>query len=114
MFVRIQLLRMPGEERKFNRRRIVARIPTCRRARENAAQTSGSDGISTIGVGNVSATGGRVGEAVTVGVKVSGACAVSEAVRVSVVGTLAGEGVSVGAAEVAVSDAGVGVELNEV
>ena len=64
MLVRIQLFRMPGDERKFNRRRMVARIPTCKRARENAAQTSVSDGISIIGVGNVSTTGGKVGEGV--------------------------------------------------
>ena len=52
---------MPGDERKFKRRRMVAFIPTCNCDREIASQTSASDGISTIGVGNGSGTGDSVG-----------------------------------------------------
>ena len=49
---------MPGEERKFNRRSIVAFIPTCKREREPAAShTSILDGMATLGVAVNSITG---------------------------------------------------------
>src|SRR5687767_7417365 len=58
MFVRIQLLRIPGDERKFRRRRIVASIPTCKREREvTASHTSKTVGASDIGVAVASITG---------------------------------------------------------
>lgn len=42
---------MPGDERKFKRRRIVASIPPCNRERVSAAsQVSASGGVSTTGV----------------------------------------------------------------
>ena len=54
---------MPGEERKFNRRSIVAFIPTCKREREPAAShTSILDGMATLGVAVNSITGVRVKE----------------------------------------------------
>ena len=61
---------MPGEVRKFRRRRIVAFIPVCNCEREIAAlHTSVSDGISTIDVSVDSITGVPVGkgEGVNVG-----------------------------------------------
>jgi len=43
---------MPGEERKFKRRRIVASVPTCKRERDVAAShASALGGGSTVGVG---------------------------------------------------------------
>jgi hypothetical protein len=63
MLVRSQLSRMPGEERKFKRRRIVALLPTCKRERELAAShTSIVAGIAAIGVAVNSLTGVTVGE----------------------------------------------------
>lgn len=50
IFVRSQLSRIPGEERKFRRRRIVALIPVCRRERETAASQAVTAGVSSIGV----------------------------------------------------------------
>lgn len=104
MFVRIQLFMMPGEERKFSRRRMVACIPICRRAREIAAQATGSDGISTIGVGRVSVTGGMTGDdvGVRVGVLVSVGDIVGDGVPVPVTdaGTGVSDGISVEAGEV--------------
>ena len=48
---------------------MIAFIPICRRDRAMAAQKPGSEGISTIGVGSVSVTGGtvEVGDIVAVG-----------------------------------------------
>ena len=61
--VRSQLSRIPGEERKFKRRRIVAFIPTCKRERELAAShTSSVAGIAAIGVAVNSLIGVTVGE----------------------------------------------------
>ena len=93
MLVRIQLFLIPGEERKFNRRRIVARIPTSNRAREKAAHTSVFEGISIIGVGNVSATGGKVGEGVAILLEGDG---VGVDVSVSIAEITVGDGDSVG------------------
>jgi len=70
-------------------------MPTCNRARENAAHTSVSDGISIIGVGNVSTTGGRVGEGVKLGASVGGG-GVEEGVGVFVDADALGVGDSVG------------------
>jgi hypothetical protein len=54
---------MPGEKRKFKRRRIVAFSPTCKRERELAAShTSSVAGIAAIGVAVNSLTGVTVGE----------------------------------------------------
>ena len=50
---------------------MVAFIPICNWERETASHSTGSDGISTIGVGSVSVTGGIVGDGVRVGVLVS-------------------------------------------
>ena len=62
-FVKSQLFRMPGDERKFRRRRIVASLPMCKRAREVAvSQTSASDGAPGTGVAVVSRAGDIVGE----------------------------------------------------
>lgn len=56
MLVNIQLFEMPGDERKFKRRLMVAFMPACScgGSREHA---SASDGFSTIGVGDVSGVG---------------------------------------------------------
>jgi hypothetical protein len=45
-----QLSRMPGEERKFRRRRIVAFVPACKRERDVAASHAEVSGISAAGV----------------------------------------------------------------
>ena len=64
---------MPGEERKFRRRSIVAFIPTCNREREVAAlHTSVLDGISAVDVGN----GSGIGDTVVVGIDVEGSASV--------------------------------------
>jgi len=63
IFVRSQLLRIPADERKFNRRRIVAFLPVCTRERAVAAsQTSATEGTPAIGVPVDSITGESVGE----------------------------------------------------
>ena len=52
-FVSSQLSRMPGEERKFKRRRMTAFVPTFRREREAAASQAvgtGADGEVKTGV----------------------------------------------------------------
>ena len=73
---------MPGEERKFRRRSIVAFIPTCNREREVAAShTSVSDGVCTVGVGN----GSGIGDSVAVGIDVEGSAGVD---------VLVGEGIT--------------------
>jgi hypothetical protein len=41
---------MPGEERKFKRRRIVALMPVCKRERDVAASQAETTGVSTGGV----------------------------------------------------------------
>ena len=62
MFVRSQLSRMPGEERKFKRRRIVAFISCSRRERDAAAsQAVTGTGVPAIGVDVDSASGVEVG-----------------------------------------------------
>ena len=87
IFVRIQLLRMPGEERKFKCLTMVAFIPTFNCERDTASQTFWSDGISTMGVGKVSGTGDSVGDGtvvdVTVGTLVAVGMSVAEGVAVS-------------------------------
>ena len=45
-----QLLSIPGEERKFKRRRIVAFIPFCKREREDATSHTDATGVPVIGV----------------------------------------------------------------
>ena len=94
---------MPGDDRKFRRRTIVAFIPICNRAREIASQTFLSAGISTIGVGNVSGTGGSVGDGSGEGVSAGRGVTVP-------VGDGVAEGVAVGAGDVDVANAVVGVE----
>jgi len=61
---------MPGDERKFKRRRIIASIPTCKRDRELAAShTFIGIGITVTGVAvRNSLLGVIVGEARSVGV----------------------------------------------
>ena len=61
--MRSQLSRIPGDERKFKRRRIVAFIPTFKREREPAAShTSKLDGMARLGVAVNSITGVTVKE----------------------------------------------------
>lgn len=85
---------MPGDDRKFNRRCIIAFMPTCSCGGASFAQTSpGSDGLSTTGVGDVSGSGDLIGSGVFVG---------------SGVGVLVGRGVLVGGMDVWVGDATVG------
>ncbi len=81
-------------------------MPTCSCEREIAAQTSVSAGISTMGVGNVSGTGDKVGDGMIVDVTVG-----------AVVGADVGAGVSVGGMEVeeagtTVNEGGGGVEVS--
>jgi len=67
--VRSQLSRIPGEERKFKRRRIVAFIPNCKREREPAAShTSIGVGIAAMGVVVDSMSSVAVGSWISVGV----------------------------------------------
>jgi hypothetical protein len=64
IFVRSQLFPIPGEERKFRRRRIVAFVPDCRRERDLAASHAAiADGLSSpaVGVDVASITGGAIG-----------------------------------------------------
>ena len=61
---------MPGDERKFNCRTMVAFIPTCNCEREMASHIFCSEGISTMGVGSVSGTGDSVADGMGVGVNV--------------------------------------------
>lgn len=50
--MRSQLSPIPGEERKFRRRRIVAVIPGCKRERDAAAsQALLVDGVSSVAAG---------------------------------------------------------------
>jgi hypothetical protein len=94
---------------------MIACIPTCNCERETAAHTSGSDGISTIGVGRGSVTGGIVGSSVGALVSVGG-IEVAEGVAEAVRGIAVAARVSVGAGEVegagtAVPVGGSGVEV---
>lgn len=94
-------------------------MPTCSRERETAAHSTGSAGISTIGVGRVSVTGGIVGEGTIVGVPVAvGGSEVGDDVGESVGGIVVSVGarVSVGGRDVeetiaTVSVGGSGVEV---
>ena len=108
---------MPGEERKFRRRRIVAFMPTCRREREVAAsQAFVVDDVPGVGVGVDSTRGVSPGLKKGIGVAVAAfaAGAVGVAVPSGVVdGGEAGGGGGVGvdgktaaAAVVLVSDGG--------
>ena len=80
---------MPGEERKFNRRTMVAFVPTCKRERESAA--SHADAIDVESDSKV-----VVGEARRVGVGSAGCVSV-------------GDGVCEGGSEMDVGEAGTGV-----
>lgn len=99
IFVRSQLFRMPGDERKFKRRRIVAFMPACKREREfGASHTSALDGMPGAGVAVDSLGGVTVGEGT--GVAVSEAATVDEGVFVG-----DGDGDEIGAGvAVAVAD----------
>ena len=100
MLVNIQLFEMPGDERKFKRRLMVAFMPTCNcgGSREHA---SASDGFSTKGVGDVSGVGDPLdGSVVGVCVGVSASIGVFVAtigVEISVDDKVAG--IPVGAGE---------------
>ena len=50
IFVSNQLLPIPGEERKFKRRKMVALIPACRRECDEAASHAVAAGVSAIEV----------------------------------------------------------------
>ena len=84
---------MPGDERKFKRRRIVAFMPACKREREfGASHTSALDGMPGTGVAVNSLRGVTVGE--RTGVAVSEGATVDEGVFVGV-GDEIGTGVAV-------------------
>jgi hypothetical protein len=68
---------MPGEERKFRRRRMVALFPTCKREREVAALHTVT-GISASGVAVASTVGVAVGEEMRVGLGSAMSVAVGE------------------------------------
>jgi hypothetical protein len=92
---------MPGEERKFKRRRMVAFTPVCRRERDAADSHTVIAGASAIGVEVGSAIGVSVGDGR--GVSVGGAMVVSGgeergvSVRAAVfVAANVGRGVAVG------------------
>src|SRR5215510_3964729 len=70
MLVNSQLYLMPGEERKFSWRWMIACMPTCNCEWAITSQAAGSAGISTIGVGNVSGTGVSTSDGEGVGVRV--------------------------------------------
>ena len=106
VLVDIQLFKIPGEERKFTVWVIMAFIPTCSCERETASQTFVSDGISTMGVGNVSGTGDSVGEGSAVAVAVAVGISVGEGMEV---GVFVGTRVAVG--EVGVDEAGTTVAV---
>jgi hypothetical protein len=74
---------------------IVAFIPTCSCERETASQTFVSEGISTMGVGNVSGTGDSVTDGIGVAVRVGRLVYVGDGSSVFVE-----EGVAVSGAEV--------------
>ncbi|SRR5258706_6503726 len=93
--VKIQLFKMPGEDRKFTMWAMVAFIPTCSCERETASQTFGSDGISTMGVGKVSGTGDSVACGMGVSVSVGKVVAVGDGSGVSVGGRVAVSGMGV-------------------
>src|SRR5215216_2546759 len=62
---------MPGDERKFKRRRIVASIPTCKRDREPAA-------LHTSIVAGIAAMGVVIGSLISVAVELGRGVGVSE------------------------------------
>lgn len=77
--MRSQLSRIPGEERKFRRRRIVAVVPACRRERESAAsQAVFEEGAPSPGVEVGSIPGAVVGEGRGVAFNGSGFVAVGD------------------------------------
>jgi hypothetical protein len=88
---------------------MVAFIPTCSCERETASHTFVSDGISTIGVGNVSGTGDSVTCGIGVSVNVGKLVAVGDGSSVSV-----GDRVAVGGMGVAEAGAAVGLALSVV
>lgn len=86
--MRSQLSRIPGEERKFKRRRIVAFVPVRKRERELAA----SQALSTTGgpiteVGVASIAGVAAGDGMGAGEGVSVLMAIGEASGVAVSGS---------------------------
>ena len=99
--VRSQLSRIPGEERKLRRRRIVAFAPGCRRERDAAVSQISVGGSPARGVAVASGGGGvAVGGAIGVGLGLEasvawggGGVTVGRNVLVSVDG---GNGVQVG------------------
>jgi len=100
---------IPGDERKFKRRFMVAFIPTCN-CGGRIAHASGLDEISTAGVGNGSGVGDSsvgTGEFVGLGVTVFVGNDVSGGVGVAV----GGIGVWVDMATVGVGGSGVWVEV---
>lgn len=83
--MRSQLSRMPGEERKFRRRRIVACIPGCKRERDAAAsQAALVEGVAAVEVGAGLITGVLVGAGRAVAVGASGLVAIGEGRGVAV------------------------------
>jgi hypothetical protein len=100
IFVSSQLSRIPGEERKFKRRRIVAFVPICKRERDVAASQTSVGGSPAMGVAVGPGDGVAVGEAIGVGLGSEasvagggGGVAVGSKILVSVDG---GNGVHVG------------------
>ena len=70
---------IPGEARKFSRRRIVAVVPACRRERERAvSQEVNVETVPSTGVEVGSITGVAVGDGRGVDVSVSSAVAVGD------------------------------------
>ncbi len=107
VFVKSQLSRMPGEERKFKRRRIVAFVPTCKREREVAAlQTSAAD----VPAGGVVASGAgvAVGKGRGVAVGLEALVAVGEVIAVNDGEVEAGKGVAVGSEMLVPVEEGIG------
>jgi hypothetical protein len=88
MFVRSQLSRIPGEERKFKRCRIMAFVPVCKRERELAASHALSiSGDPITGVGVASIAGFAAGDGRGAGEGVFVLIAVGEASAVATSGS---------------------------
>ena len=94
-FVRIQLSRTPGEERRFKGRRIVARIPACSREDETVSQAFVSAGVCVAGTAVDSGTGEAVGDGTIVSVDVGGGVSVGAGVGVTVGVEVPGKGMAV-------------------
>ncbi|HSB00878.1 MAG TPA: hypothetical protein VLE49_09520, partial [Anaerolineales bacterium] len=96
-FVRSQFSRIPGEERKFKRRRIVAFVPTCKREREVAISQTSAAEVPGLGVGVVSGAGVAIGEGTGVGLGSEVSVSVGETIAVDGGDVEEGRGVAVGA-----------------